>query len=134
MMNISARTLRAQQIADAFKQLPDKVQAALIAATAKTMQDAEKKVKAAIPKGDPSAPHIRDSVRVEIGNDMINSISVGPSEYAAALQFGHSNRDGTRTDPVDFFFGPMAKVKKAHRARSRREVRKALREIAAGRP
>ncbi len=83
-----------------------------------------------VPKGAPERGHIVSSIRVSTGkNGFQKSISIGAAgfPYAAPLEFGHRNKDGTRTRPVKFFF-PLARImRRKYRAALFRAVRKVLR-------
>lgn len=83
-----------------------------------------------VPKGSPHRGHILSSIRVRTGaNGFEKVISIGSEAfpYAAPLEFGHKNKDGSRTPPVKFFF-PLARImRRKYRAALIRAVRKVLR-------
>jgi hypothetical protein len=84
----------------------------------------------AVPKGSPYRGHIASSIRVITLNDgMTKVIRIGSQafKYAAPLEFGHRNKDGSRTPKNPFFF-PVARImKRKYRAALTRAVRKVLR-------
>lgn len=84
----------------------------------------------AVPRGAPERGHIVASIKVTDGaNEFEKRISIGSqaSPYAGPLEFGHKNKDGTRSRPVKFFF-PLAKImRRKYRAALVRAVRKVLR-------
>lgn len=89
--------------------------------------------RASVPRGDPRAGHIQDSIRVEKRDADTWAVVVGDagSPYAAPLEFGHKAPDGTRIAPKKFFFPAIRVINKRHRARIRRWFRKAIRAAGA---
>jgi len=83
-----------------------------------------------VPKGSPNRGHIVSSVRVRAGsNDLEVIVSVGSPEfpYAAALEFGHKNRDGSQTAAVKYYFPLVKLMRRKHRAALIRAARKVWR-------
>ena len=60
-------------------------------------------------------------------------MKVGDSglKYAAPLEFGHGNPDGSRTPPRKFFFPNVRIINKKHGRRLRRWFRKAIKDSGA---
>lgn len=84
----------------------------------------------AVPKGSPYRGHIASSIRViTLDDGMTKIIRIGnyaAFKYAAPLEFGHRNRDGSRTPPNPFFF-PVARImRRKYRPALVRAVRRVL--------
>ncbi|WP_395444051.1 hypothetical protein [Caulobacter sp. UC70_42] len=83
-----------------------------------------------VPKGSPYRGHIVSSIRVKTGaNGFEKVISIGSEAfpYAAPLEFGHRNKDGSRTPPTKFFFPLVRIMRRKYRAALIRAVRQVLR-------
>lgn len=85
---------------------------------------------ATVPKGSPYRGHIASSIRViTLNGGLTKIIRIGNQafRYAAPLEFGHRNKDGSRTPPTPFFF-PVARImRRKYRPALQRAVRQVLR-------
>lgn len=91
------------------------------------------RVKASVPKGDPRNGHIQDSVHAYKKDDKTYAVKIGSEAmvYAAPLEFGHGNADGSRTPPQKVFFPNVKIINKKHGRRIRRWFRKAIKDSGA---
>ena len=91
------------------------------------------RVKASIGRGDPRNGHIADSVHAVKKDDKTYAVVIGSDAmpYAAPLEFGHGNADGSRTPPQKVFFPNVKIINKRHGRRIRRWFRKAIKDSGA---
>ena len=96
-------------------------------------KELEARVKASLGKGDPRNGHLIDSVTAYKKDATTWAVKVGDSglKYAAPLEFGHGNPDGSRTPPRKFFFPNVRIINKKHGRRIRRWFRKAIKDSGA---
>ena len=110
-----------QAVRDAAKDAIDKTAAETVA-----------RLKLNVPHGPDERGHIVDSIRVEPGRHELEVVIKVGSEampYAAPLEFGHKNPDGSRTAPAKFFFPTIKVMRKKLRARTIRAIRAAYRKL-----
>lgn len=96
-------------------------------------KELEALVKATLGRGDPRNGHLIDSVVAYRVDDTTWGVKVGSEalKYAAPLEFGHGNADGSRTPPRKFFFPAVKIINKKHGRRIRRWFRKAIKDSGA---
>ncbi|MDO1559823.1 HK97 gp10 family phage protein [Brevundimonas sp. 2R-24] len=110
--------------------LPDHVRTAARQALEKSTDEAVSLIQRNVAT-HPDAPHIRDTVRAEPGrSDLSIDVVMGSEEapYAAPLEFGHMAPDGSHVPAQPVFYPAVKVVRKRHRSRIAREVRKALKD------
>lgn len=112
-------------------QQPARMREAIIAVNERLAVEHVARLMAVVPKGSPYRGHIASSIRViTLDGGLTKIIRIGNHstyKYAAPLEFGHRNKDGSRTPPTPFFF-PLARImRRKYRAALIRAVRKVLR-------
>lgn len=118
---------------DAFNDYLEKAkrdaEAEALRACEMSAKELEALVKATLGRGDPRNGHLIESVQAYRKDDTTWAVKVGSEalKYAALLEFGHGNPDGSRTPPRKFFFPAVKIMNKRHGRRIRRWFRKALR-------
>jgi HK97 gp10 family phage protein len=115
-----------------LRAIPQAVRDAAKAANEKAAAETVARLKLTVPHGPDKRGHIVDSIRMEPGrHDLEVVIKVGSEAvpYAAPLEFGHKNKDGSRTRPTKFFFPTIKVMRKKWRARMQRAIRAALKKL-----
>lgn len=110
-------------------QQPAKMREEIVRVNDRIAMEHVARLMAVVPKGSPYRGHIQSSIRVlTLDGGLTKKIRIGNVgfKYAAPLEFGHRNRDGSRTPATPFFF-PLARLmRRKHRPALRRIVRKVL--------
>ena len=71
----------------------------------------------------PQAPHIRDTIEVEITADGATARVGSPETPAAPIEQGHMKKNGTHVPGARFFYPARKVIGKKHRGRVRRAGR-----------
>jgi hypothetical protein len=115
-----------------LRAIPIAVREAAKATNEKVAAETVARLKLTVPHGPDKRGHIVDSIRVEPGRHELEVIIKVGSEampYAAPLEFGHKNPDGSRTAPSKFFFPVIKIMRKRWRARLIRAIRSAYKKL-----
>lgn len=114
------------------RNLPASVNAAAKTAIDQSAKETERRLFRATPLG-PGSDHIRGTIEVVDGDTatLEKVVRIGDSalEYAIPLDFGHVTAGGTHVAGTKFFRSVRTVMRKKHRARMRRAIRKALKAV-----
>lgn len=106
------------------------IQKELLATNEKSADELVALLQRNIPVGDPEHGHLRDTIRKEPGRTELSvRVSEGDEEkliYAGPLEFGHRDRSGKHVNPQPHFVPATTVVKKRHRGRASRAIKKAI--------
>jgi hypothetical protein len=114
--------------------LPDEARKAMMDTIVKSTDEAVNKIKNNLPTGPERNGHIRDTVKAERGRTVMTiDVVMGSAEqpYPAGLEWGHMVH-GKHVPAQPVFFPAIKIVRKKHRARMRRAIKKVIATLFTG--
>lgn len=114
-----------------LKRAPPELAKAIADTNDKSAKRAKRNFRKAVPV-HPEAPHLRDTIEIEDGqHELHQRVVTGSDElpYAAALNWGKTNADGTHTPPTHWWTNTYRKEQRAHARALKRACNKAVKDI-----